>query len=163
MNDKRIYVNMTELCVSKAPMELICLGLGSCVAIVLYDKGKKIGGLAHVVLPFVSNSVPITHPGKFANTAVKELLNQMARKGANLSMIQAKLFGGANMFSGLTNRKKKAIGTLNVEAAIEAIKSYDIKIVVKDVGGSLGRSIFFDISSGLVTLRQYAKKIIKIL
>ena len=48
MQDK-INVNMGELKVVHNPVILQSIGLGSCIAICLYDKTKNIGGLAHIM------------------------------------------------------------------------------------------------------------------
>ncbi len=59
--------------------ELIALGLGSCIALVMIDSQAQIAGLAHVMLP--ESSGPTTLPGKFADTAVPELLDRMIGAG----------------------------------------------------------------------------------
>jgi len=152
MNESKIHVNMSELCVAKSPTQLICLGLGSCIAIALYDGQCKIGGLAHVVLPYARGEGKVRHPGKFGNTAVKELLRQMKAKGANLLRIKAKIFGGANMFPQL-NLGKKTIGQSNIEEVKKALKNHEIAIIAEEVGGQMGRTIVFETSTGQVCLK----------
>ena len=46
-----IIVGMGKFFVVDQPATLTCLGLGSCVGLMLYDEGKKISGLAHIMLP----------------------------------------------------------------------------------------------------------------
>ena len=135
-------VNISEIRVAKSPTELICLGLGSCVAVVLYDPKNKIGGLAHVMLPDSREVINLTKPGKFADTAISCLLTKMQRKGAVLSLIHAKIFGGADMFA-LNHPACESIGALNVKAVMKQLKHLGIPLFAKDTGGNTGRSIFF--------------------
>ena len=66
-----IKVGMADLNIAKAPGILTTLGLGSCVAIALYDRKQKIGGLAHIMLPSSKNIKRNENKAKFADTAVE--------------------------------------------------------------------------------------------
>ena len=77
------------------------IGLGSCVAIVLYDATAQVGGLAHVLLPSESMSRDKSNPAKFPATAVPLLIEEMRRLGANAERIKARIIGGASMFGNL--------------------------------------------------------------
>ena len=51
-NETMIMVGLGEVKASKDPdAVLACLGLGSCIAVAVYDPKAKVGGMAHVVLP----------------------------------------------------------------------------------------------------------------
>ncbi len=50
-NVKEIRVGIADLNLVCPPDRIITVGLGSCVGIALYDQYKKIGGLAHIMLP----------------------------------------------------------------------------------------------------------------
>lgn len=45
-------VGMGRFIVSNNPSTLTALGLGSCIGLILYDKVNKVGGMAHVMLPY---------------------------------------------------------------------------------------------------------------
>ena len=47
----RIEVGMGEGAVAVDPQVLSSPGIGSCVAVALYDSERRIGGMAHVMLP----------------------------------------------------------------------------------------------------------------
>ena len=66
-----IKVGIADLNTVKAPDLIKTTGLGSCVGVVLYDLGREIAGLAHVMLPdsSLSRSGPLNE-AKYANTAV---------------------------------------------------------------------------------------------
>jgi len=99
-----IRVKIGGLEVAKSPEVLETL-LGSCVALMLYDKGKKIGGMAHIMLPY-TNDPNVKDPGKYANTAVPALITKMITLGARPNKLVAKIAGGAAMF--------KTSNTINV-------------------------------------------------
>ena len=45
-------VRMGELAVSATPTdELVAVGLGSCIGLVIVDRSAGVAGLAHIVLP----------------------------------------------------------------------------------------------------------------
>ena len=46
-----IKVGMADYKVGRGPDKLLTLGLGSCIGVTLYDKRKKQGGMAHIMLP----------------------------------------------------------------------------------------------------------------
>ena len=76
------------------------IGLGSCVAIILYDPVARVGGLAHVLLPEESMSRDRTNLAKFPATAVPLVLERMQKLGAIPGRVRAKIAGGASMFAG---------------------------------------------------------------
>ena len=89
-------IRMGEMSVAAGGEALRTL-LGSCVGLALYDRRRKIGGLAHIVLPCAREKTD--RPGKFVDTAVPALIERMEKlAGIHLKMT-AKLAGGASMFS----------------------------------------------------------------
>ena len=70
--------------------------LGSCIGLVLYDRRNCVGGLAHIVLPSASGSSESL--GKYADTALPELIRLIVQMGGKSANLTAKMAGGANMF-----------------------------------------------------------------
>ena len=123
--------------------------LGSCVGLALYDRRRKIAGLAHVVLP--ESRGQTQQPGKYADTAVRELL-RLLREMADGAPLQvtAKLAGGAKMFgfqSGVT------IGDQNIRAVEQLLAAEGITITGRCCGGEHGRRMSLDVASGVVTIQ----------
>lgn len=56
-----IVVGMGRLFVVNEPVVLTCLGLGSCIGLMLYDEENHVSGLAHIMLPDSSNARFTTH------------------------------------------------------------------------------------------------------
>jgi len=131
----------------KSGEELSCLGLGSCVAVSVWDPDHKRGGMAHVVLPERSAGRPPTP--KFADIAVPELIDTMVKKGARKSRLQIKLAGGAHMApAGAPKLPAMRIGNRNIEAVNAQLSKLGLKAKAEDLGGNKGRTVRLDVESG---------------
>lgn len=128
------------------------IGLGSCVGLILHDEERKIGGLAHVMLP-KSSGKPGEREGKYADTAVDILLRDLGMKGSKPGSLKAKLAGGASMFANFSGNLN--IGERNVEALRLLLKEKSIPIIREDIGGTVGRTItYFPKEGGRLIIRQ---------
>jgi chemotaxis protein CheD len=150
-----IKVGMAQFKVASSPARMMTYALGSCVGIVLYDPVSKIGGLAHVMHPSSGRVPNNSNKAKFVDTAVELMLSMMAKKGAQRERIVAKLFGGAKMFQQDTlSQGVLQIGEENVKAAKEELKKRNIPIVAESTGGTKGRTVFFNVLTGKVTVKD---------
>jgi len=150
-----VSVGIGQLRVARSPSRLLCLGLGSCVAIAIWDSSTKIGGMAHVMLPdqsFAPKRLD-SPPAKFGNTAAKALTDEMRKAGANVYVSVAKIAGGANMFRSVCPNMKD-IGLENSEAVKKALKQIHIRLIAEDVGGSLGRTVELDLDTGRLSVKN---------
>lgn len=148
-----IEVGMAEMKVSQAPNILVTRGLGSCVGIVLYDSVKKIGGLAHPMLPDIETAKIKTNQSKFVNSVVYKMFEDLRRQGCLKSMLRAKLFGGGHMFSAIPSQSMFNIGAKNIEMSKDILKSLGIRLIGEDTGGNYGRTIEVDLSTGVVKIK----------
>jgi len=152
----RMLVGISELEVARAPATLGALGLGSCVAIILHDAEARVGGLAHVLLPSPAVGRRNQYlPGRYAPTAVEELLTRMRALGAATPRLTARLVGGASMFAGLQPPGTIQMGERNVHAARDALHRHGIRLIGEVVGGDFGRSVELDVESGTVRVTSY--------
>lgn len=133
---------------------LTCLGLGSCVAVLLHDSAARVGGLAHVVLPSASLSRDRSNPARFAETAIPLLLEHTLEAGAVRGRLTARLVGGASLFAALTPPGTVQIGQRNLSACRTALASLGIEVAGEAVGGESGRSVWFAVDTGAVTVRS---------
>jgi chemotaxis protein CheD len=145
---------MGELAVARGEGTLVALGLGSCVAVVLHDPVPCIGLLVHVVLPSRALSRDHDHPGRAADSAIPHALGAMRECGADPARVTARLIGGASMFSDLLATGTVHIGERNVVACRMGLRTASIPIVREAVGGASGRSVWFEVASGRVTVRS---------
>jgi chemotaxis protein CheD len=136
---------------------LITLGLGSCVAIALYDASARVGGLAHILLPSQSLGRRQTeNVAKFPQTAIPALLSEMGALGAERRRITARLIGGASMFANLAPPGSMQMGERNVVATREVLSNHGIPVTAESVGGDFGRSVHFTVASGQIRIRSVA-------
>jgi chemotaxis protein CheD len=129
------------------------VGLGSCVAIALYDPATRVGALAHVLLPAESMARDRTNRAKFPAAAVPMLLAEMKQLGCD-GGIGARLVGGASMFASLLARGGVNIGERNVEATVRALVAAGVPLVAQDTGGDYGRSVTLELDTGRVLVRS---------
>jgi chemotaxis protein CheD len=151
-----IKVGMAELSVTRRGGVLRTTGLGSCVGVTLFDPVAKVAGMAHVMLP--SSDIAkgeLLNKGKYADTAIPELLAKLRELGAWVSRLEAKLAGGAQMFTFSTpGADTTRIGPRNVEACKAGLQSHNIPIVAEDTGGNYGRTIEIESETGKLSIRS---------
>lgn len=117
---------------------LISTVLGSSVAVSLWDRKKKYGGIANYLYPFTKIREQAT--AQYGNVAVRHLVKMLLEEGAKAKDIEAQIFGGAETAS--PECAKVARGNVNV--ARKVLKAFKIKVISEDVGGGLGRKVVFD-------------------
>jgi len=152
-----VLVRVAQYAVGGAEVELVTLGLGSCVAIALHDPVARLGGLAHALLPDPSTARETSNPAKFALTVVPVLVAELERRGARRERLRAKLVGGASMFATLLQTNGMNMGERNVQAARTALAALAIPVVAEDVGGDYGRSVRFAPGDGRLRVRSVAR------
>lgn len=123
--------------------------LGSCIAVCLYDKVRKSGGMNHYMLPFWKGNGLATP--KYGNIAIERLIEGMLSLGSKKENLIAKVFGGAAVLQVKSNSFN--IGEKNINIADELLASYRIPIVAKSVGGTMGRKIIFNTETSEVIHR----------
>ncbi len=153
-----IKVGMADYQVSKAGTGgIITYGLGSCVAIAMYDSSTKIGGLAHIMLPDSTQARSVENLAKFADTAIKLMLEDMLKLGANKSRLWAKIAGGSQMFSFDKMSEVMKIGERNAVSTRNVLKELGVKIIADDTGGNYGRTVELCLDNGIFKIRTMNK------
>jgi len=149
-----ITVGIGDIKVTESPHILRIVGLGSCIAVVLYDRSTRIGGLAHVMLPHIEESHDKSNPSRFSDIAVGMMIEEMERRGARTQEIRAKIFGGSNMFPEIIfSNGSMDIGKRNILSVKEELKRYNIQIAASEVGDHIGRTVLFDTGDGSVLVK----------
>lgn len=149
-----VRIKMADLNVTDSPNVLITSGLGSCIGVVLYDEQKKIGGMAHVMLPDSSSMRNQQNLAKYADTAMDLLLEEMLRRGAIQKRLWAKMAGGSQMFSFDTENELMRIGARNTEAVKKKLQEFGIPLKGEDTGGSHGRTLEFYTDTGIAVIKS---------
>ena len=110
--------------------------LGSCVAIMFYDKVLKIKGMNHFLLPSSSSSNDDMKYGLFS---VESMLNEMYKLGCKKENMQVKISGGADIMQ--LGNMGSSIGHRNVEFAKDFCASEGFSIISEHCRGEHGRLI----------------------
>ena len=110
--------------------------LGSCVAIMFYDKNKRVKGMNHFLLPATENS---NEDMKYGLYSVEAMLNEMYKLGCSKQNMAAKISGGADIMN--ISSLSKSIGHRNVEFAHTFCKSEGFRILSDHTRGNDGRVI----------------------
>ncbi len=139
-------IHIGELAACSGDAALAVYGLGSCVALVLYDGDTGIGGLAHVLLPGPRPQQDASSdlPAKYGCEALDALMEALVFSGASPGRLRAALVGGARLFSA-AQEVDNAIGARNVEALKTCLSNVGIPLVAEETGGSEGRTVFFSL------------------
>ena len=158
---KNIIVGIAAFDIVSAPINITTIGLGSCVGISLYDKGKNIVGLIHIMLPDSTCFSNKSNPYKYADTAIPLVLEEMIKKGAMKFRIKAKIAGGAQMFKSQDYKFSNNIGSRNILAVEKALNECGIIIEGRAVGGTKGRTMTVDSETGMVTIKSLGKNVLE--
>ena len=110
--------------------------LGSCVAIMFYDKNMRIKGMNHFLLPSTDNS---NEDMKYGLYSVEAMLNEMYKLGCRKENMAAKISGGADIMN--IGSTSKSIGHRNVEFAQTFCQSEGFRILSDHTRGNAGRVI----------------------
>jgi chemotaxis protein CheD len=127
---------------------LFSIGIGSCVVVALYDAGTRTGGMAHVMLPQPPRRQVSDAIGRYASTAIPQLLSAMSGQGARPGALRARIAGGASMFRDLLDGEGLRLGRRNVEAVRSALQLAQVPIEGEDVFGGHGRSVYLRTTDG---------------
>ncbi|MHA2038543.1 MAG: chemotaxis protein CheD [Promethearchaeota archaeon] len=115
-------------------------GLGSCIALILFDNVAKVSAISHILLPKPDAKRKIKYPHKYANLSVKLLLEELIKLGAAKKNIKALVVGGSKIFDFDIN----IMGKDNISTVKEELEVLKIPVIKEDIGGSKGRNIIFD-------------------
>ncbi|MCK5293383.1 MAG: chemotaxis protein CheD [Arcobacteraceae bacterium] len=110
--------------------------LGSCVAIIFYDRLQKIKGMNHFLLPTTNNS---NEDMKYGLYSVEAMLNEMYKMGCRKENMAVKISGGADIVN--VNISAKSIGHRNVEFATDFCGAEGFRILSNHTRGTEGRVI----------------------
>ncbi len=150
---EEVLVGLAEIRIAKGPANFAFIGLGSCIAFVALDAVADIAGAVHIMLPKSNQPVQQEHLGKFADTAVGELIRLMEEHGAKKENITAAYAGGASLAELDGAAAKFDIGSRNLDAIQAVLDTLKIPVKAKDAGGNTGRTLKMATSSGDVTVK----------
>ena len=119
---------------------LVMTTLGSCIAACLWDRTAMVGGMNHFMLPEGAGD-----SGRYGSFAMELLINELMKRGAVKSRMEAKIFGGGAVIAGMNTIN---VGERNTAFVIDYLKTERIPIVSKDVLDVYPRKVCFLPHSG---------------
>ena len=160
MSDHTITVGISDFKTSAAPDTLVTYALGSCVGVALYDSDLRIGGLSHIMLPSSSlRANGVDDRMKYADTAIPDMIAELEGRGSKRSALQAKIIGGANMFNSTGASFVDTIGDRNIVAVRDVLSGLGIPLVAEDVGSNYGRTVYFRLEDGRVSVQSLGNNV----
>jgi chemotaxis protein CheD len=155
---KQVVVNIADMKVSKLPDDVIVTySLGSCIAVVLYEPHRKIGGMIHVMLPdsSIEKNKSSMNYYKFVDTGIPLLYKKMFAVGAKRSDIITKVIGGSNV---MDRNNFFNIGERNYTAIRKILWRNNIMIKAEDIGGSKSRTVRLFMNTGRVVISNASEE-----
>ena len=134
-----------DIFVVKEPC-LVSTVLGSCVSVCLHDPKLGYGAINHYILPHWNGYDLATM--KYGNLSIIRILEELLILGSKYENIVARVFGGAQVLSGMPTNFH--IGKRNIKVANDILREFKIPVLFSDVGGNRGRKIIFNTFSGEV-------------
>ena len=129
---------------------LVMTTLGSCIAACLWDRERKIGGMNHFMLP---DSDGGADSGRYGSFAMELLINELIKRGASRSTMEAKVFGGGAVISGMNSIN---VGERNTSFVLDYLRTERISVVSKDVLDIYPRKVCFLPASGKAMVKKLA-------
>lgn len=123
---------------------LIMTTLGSCIAVCLWDRHARVGGLNHFLLPDGDN-------GRYGSFAMELLINELLKRGATRRSLEAKVFGGGQVIAGMDTLN---VGERNTRFALDYLKAEHIPVISKDVLDIYPRKVCFLPHSGKAMIKR---------
>ena len=127
---------------------LIVTTLGSCISACLWDRERRIGGMNHFMLPEGQGD-----SGRYGSYAMELLINNLMKRGASRSNLEAKVFGGGAVLASMTSLN---VGERNTEFVIDYLRTERIPVVSKDVLDVCARKVCMLPASGKVLMKRLA-------
>ena len=131
---------------------LITTTLGSCIAACIWDRQQHIGGMNHFMLPDNSSGgVGVADSGRYGPFAMDLLIGELVKRGATRSTMEAKVFGGGAVISGMNTIN---IGERNTTFVMDYLRTERITVVSKDVMDIYPRKVCFLPASGKAMVKR---------
>ena len=127
---------------------LIVTTLGSCIAACLWDRERRIGGMNHFMLPEGD-----ADSGRYGSYAMELLINQLLKRGASRSTLEAKVFGGGAVIASMTSIN---VGERNTQFVLDYLRTERIPVVSKDVLDVCARKVCLLPASGKALVKRLA-------
>jgi chemotaxis protein CheD len=124
--------------------------LGSCVSVTMFSPKRKAGAICHAMLPSNNGKARSLN---YVDTAVTSIYTKMINCGAGKDMI-VKVFGGAQVLGYGDVDGGKSVGKQNILQAQKTLEALQLRFICSDIGGTMGRKLYFSMINGDVFIRK---------
>ena len=148
----QLIVGIGDYKVSNGSEDIIkTYALGSCVAVIIYDKKLRIAGMIHIALPDskIDQEKARNKPAYFADTGLSFLIEEMKKLGVLKENIWIKMVGGANV---MQKEFTFDIGKRNILAIKKILWKQSLRVIASDVGGSISRTVSVGVQDGEIEI-----------
>jgi len=121
--------------------------LGSCVSACIRDRMTGVGGMNHFMLPSSDESGSM----RYGEHAMDMLIARLIRAGAAREHLEAKVFGGGRVLSGLTALN---VGERNAAFVLDYLTQGGIRVVAQDLNEAHPRKVVYFPRTGRVLVRK---------
>ena len=147
-------VGIAEVTVTADPkVLLVTYSLGSCIGVAIYDPVIRVGGMLHYMLPesSIDPEKARSKPAMFADTGIPALFRTAYTMGLEKKRARIVVVGGSQILdeSGTFN-----IGKRNYAALRKIFWKNNVLISAEDVGGNVSRTLYLEIDTGKVWIRN---------
>jgi len=143
-----LKVGIGDYKMSSRPGDVLkTFGLGSCVAVMVYDKVNKMGAMIHIALPdsTIDEVKAAARPAYFADTGLAKMFNEISGKGTSRRDVWIKIAGGASI---MDSKNTFDIGRRNALAIKKWLWKNRFGVLKEDIGGTGSRTVTFNTEDG---------------
>ena len=133
--------------------EIVTHALGSCLGLMIYDPVAQVGGMLHAMLPLsrINPEKAAANPYMFVDKGVPILFKEVYGLGGLKGRLIVKAAGCG---SPLGQNEMFKIGERNYTVLKKMLWKNGVLMKAEEIGGSISRTVYFDISTGRVTIKS---------
>lgn len=148
-------VGMGEVHAGRGEEDFSFIGIGSGIVIAAYDAKRKVGACGHFILPAAPAEHDRSRPGKYVDTGIAKVMEEMLALGATRNDVRVAIIGGARLLEKGGEHSPNNLGVRNVEAAHRTLAELGVACQAQEIGGQEGRTVTFSGSDGTVKIRVW--------
>jgi chemotaxis protein CheD len=156
---RTVGVDISDYRVTAEPDDvLVTWALGSCIAVMVHDPGRRAGGMIHYMLPLAETAPERARerPAMFADTGVPLLFRSMYALGCRKEDLVVKLAGGSAMHD---DGGVFQIGKRNLAIVRKLLWKAGICVAAEDVGGAKTRTVRLHVGTGRCTVASPGQEV----
>ncbi len=128
--------------------------LGSCLAATMHCGRLRAGAICHALFPGGAAGAG-ADAFRYVDRSIEAMAAWFRGIGARRGEIEVKLFGGAGTsWSGPDAPASVNVGRSNVAEALRSIAAHGLYVAARDVGGTIGRKLYFVSHTGDVFVKR---------